>query len=214
MTHPKDTLAFQHSAQYWDDRYRLQGNSGAGSYGCLADFKAEVINQFVAEQHIQSVMEFGCGDGNQLSLSRYPRYTGLDVSAFALQRCQRRFSSDPTKDFYPVSAWDGQQAELVLSLDVIYHLIEDDVFTQYMRTLFSAAQRFVMIYASNDEQLNALLGGHVKHVRHREFARWIGNNISESWEFHAKIPNKYPFDINDQNNTSFADFYIFNRIEA
>lgn len=212
MSNQQDTLTFQHSAQYWDDRYRLQGNSGAGSYGRLADFKADVINRFVAEQQLHSVMEFGCGDGNQLSLSRYPRYTGFDVSENALQRCQNRFASDPTKDFYPVSAWDGQQAELVLSLDVIYHLIEDDVFTQYMKTLFSAAERFVMIYASNDEQLNPLLSGHVKHVRHREFAQWIGDNMSESWDFYAKIPNQYPFDINDQNNTSFSDFYIFHRI--
>lgn len=214
MSQPNTTLAFQHSAQYWDDRYRLEGNSGAGSYGCLADFKAGVLNQFVEKESITSVMEFGCGDGNQLSLARYPRYTGFDVSAHALERCQSRFASDPTKDFHPVSAWNGQTAELALSLDVIYHLIEDEVFTRYMTTLFSAAERFVIIYASNNEELNALLGGHVKHVRHRKFTDWIVKNMAAEWVLEDWVPNQYPFDIRNQENTSFADFYIFRRVEG
>ncbi|TDX17609.1 hypothetical protein EDF88_1898 [Buttiauxella sp. BIGb0552] len=207
------TLNFEHSAQYWDDRYRLQGNSGAGSYGCLADFKAETINRFVDEKNIQSVIEFGCGDGNQLSLSRYPRYTGFDVSEYALQRCINRFASDPTKDFYHVNKWDRQQADLTLSLDVLYHLIEESVFEKYMETLFAAAKKFVIIYSSNDEQLNHLLSGHVKHVRHRKFTDWIISNMADKWGFHDLIPNQYPFDIHDQINTSFADFYIFHRME-
>lgn len=208
-----ETLSFTHSAQYWDDRYRLQGNSGAGSYGCLADFKAEVINDFVFDENIQSVMEFGCGDGNQLSLSRYPRYTGFDISEHALQRCKKMYASDSTKDFYPVEQWNGQQAELALSLDVLYHLIEDDVFEQYMNTLFSAATRFVIIYASNEEKLNQLLGSHVTHVRHRKFTQWVIKNMAYTWDFHKLIPNKYPFNVHDQNNTSFANFYIFRRNE-
>ena len=205
-------LHFKHSAQYWDDRYRLQGNSGAGSYGNLANFKADVINQFVCRQSIQTVMEFGCGDGNQLSLSRYPRYTGFDVSEHAVLRCKEKFGSDPTKEFFLVDEWHGHQAELTLSLDVLYHLIENDVFEKYMTTLFQAATRFVIIYASNDEQLNQLLSGHVKHVRHRKFTDWIMHNMASTWEFHDVIPNKYPFDVKDQNNTSFADFYIFRRM--
>ncbi|RXJ10928.1 methyltransferase domain-containing protein [Lelliottia nimipressuralis] len=213
MSQPNNTLAFQHSAQYWDDRYRLEGNSGAGSYGCLADFKAEVLNRFVEKENISSVMEFGCGDGNQLSLARYPRYTGFDVSAHALERCQSRFANDPTKHFYPVNAWNGQTAELALSLDVIYHLIEDEVFAHYMTTLFSAAERFVIIYASNNEELNALLGGHVKHVRHRKFTDWIVKNMTAEWVLEDWVPNRYPFDVRKQDNTSFADFYIFRRIE-
>lgn len=37
-------------------------NSGAGSYGRLADFKAEIINQFVTENDVREVVEWGCGD--------------------------------------------------------------------------------------------------------------------------------------------------------
>lgn len=211
MSQRKDALTFVSSAQYWDDRYRLQGNSGAGSYGRLAAFKAAVLNQFVEVHAVQSVMEFGCGDGNQLALARYPRYIGYDVSEHALARCSARFGDDASKTFFPAASWQGETAELVLSLDVIYHLVEDPIFERYMTTLFAAAERYVIIYASNDEQLNGLLASHVKHVRHRKFTDWIAANIAGPWRLKGYVPNRYPFDCHDPINTSFADFYLFSK---
>ena len=46
----------------------------------LAAFKAEVPNDFVRARGIDSVIEFGCGDGAQLALAEYPAYVGIDVS--------------------------------------------------------------------------------------------------------------------------------------
>ena len=204
-------IDFEHSAQYWEERYQQEGNSGAGSYGRLADFKAEVINQFVSEHNLQTVIEFGCGDGNQLSLSSYPHYTGFDVAREAIARCQKIFEKDSRKQFLHVSEWAEQQAELVLSLDVIYHLIEENIYDDYMTKLFASSTRFVIIYASNNEEFNRLLGDHVKHVRHRKFTDWVVKNNASSWSLYRYVMNRYPFDINDQNNTSFADFYIFER---
>jgi hypothetical protein len=86
---------FEQSSQYWNDRYAGGGNSGAGSYGRLAHFKAEVINKFVAAHGIRTVIEFGSGDGAQLELAHYPRYTGIDVSERAVALCRRKFNRDP-----------------------------------------------------------------------------------------------------------------------
>jgi len=88
------------SMDYWERRYAQGGTSGSGSYARLAEFKAEVLNAFVQERHIQSVIEFGCGDGNQLSLARYPSYVGLDVSKTAIFLCGRRFAMDSDKSFF------------------------------------------------------------------------------------------------------------------
>ncbi len=66
---------FPGSNKYWTQRYAEGGNSGAGSYGKFARFKAEVINKFVSEREIKSVIEFGCGDGNQLKLANYSRFS-------------------------------------------------------------------------------------------------------------------------------------------
>ena len=44
------------TSEYWENRYKKSGNSGAGSYGRLAEFKADVINNFIAENKITSVI--------------------------------------------------------------------------------------------------------------------------------------------------------------
>lgn len=202
----KPKIEFKTSPEYWDLRYKANGNSGSGSYGRLAQFKAEVINAFVAENQVQTVIEFGCGDGNQLNLARYKRYTGVDVSTTAIRICQDQFGGDPTKTFLHSDQYRGEKAELALSLDVIYHLVEDEIFEKYMTDLFGAAERYVIIYATNsdDEVYNAA------HVRHRRFTGWVEKNAS-GFKLMRHIPNRYPYSEADPDNTSFADFFIYER---
>jgi cyclopropane fatty-acyl-phospholipid synthase-like methyltransferase len=198
---------FKGSRSYWDNRYCSGGTSGAGSYNHLAQFKAEIINEFVRSRHVGSVIEFGCGDGAQLELAEYPHYVGIDVSPKAVELCCRKFSDDISKSFHVMS--DGQyndkSFDLALSLDVIYHLIEDQVYEEYMSTLFSAAGKFVIIYSSNEEK-----AWPAPHVRHRKFSIWIETNRPD-WHLISHIRNRYPFDPQDQANTSFANFYCYER---
>jgi hypothetical protein len=195
------------SAAYWQARYRQGGNSGMGSSGRLAQFKAEVVNQIVNENAITSVVEFGCGDGRQLQQAVYPgTYTGLDVSPEALRLCSERFSDDPSKRFLAADE-DPGNAELSLSLDVIFHLVEDHTFERYMWQLFAHALRFVVIYASNRDEITR-----DAHVRHRNFSNWIMRQAPD-WQLVRHVPNRYPFDPLAPNDTSFADFYIFGRKE-
>ncbi len=193
------------SSKYWEHRYAIGRSSGDGSYGKLATFKADVINAFLAEQQVGSVIELGCGDGNQLRLLRVPKYLGLDVSPTAIKRCRRLFSCDSSKEFGPVGAYRGEQAALALSLDVIYHLVEDEVFEWYMRALFGAAKFFVVVYSSNMQN-----NEHFEpHIRHRTFTEWIWANLPH-WELMRYIPNRYPYQ-GDTKEGSLADFFIFRR---
>ncbi len=66
----KPDRKFVSSEEYWKQRYEFGGNSGAGSYGILADFKSELLNRFVINNVITDVVELGCGDENQLSLAQ------------------------------------------------------------------------------------------------------------------------------------------------
>lgn len=205
--HPKKK--FLSSQQYWEQRYRSNKNSGSGSYGRLADFKADVLNSFVKAHSIQTVIEYGCGDGNQLSLADYPNYIGFDVSQKALGLCKERFKDDQSKSFHHMDDLNGKgaKAELVLSLDVLYHLVEDDVFDAYMELLFSSSTNYVIIYSSNyDEQA-------VAHVKNRVFTKWVGAHVSQEWELVKHIKNKYPFDKHNPDHTSMADFYIYKKIK-
>lgn len=197
---------FQGSDLYWKTRYDVGGNSGDGSYNQLAEFKAEVLNSFVFENGVASVIEYGCGDGNQLSLAQYPKYIGFDVSPKAVSMCLKKFSNDETKSFKLMEEYDGETAELTLSLDVIYHLVEDSVFADYMNRLFDSSERFVIIYSSDTDENP---DGTAPHVRHRNFSKWIKDNKTE-WNLSRHIPNKYPSN-GDTKRGSFADLYIYSK---
>lgn len=200
------------SGDYWEQRYARGGSSGAGSVGRLAEFKASVLNEFVACNGVTSVVEFGCGDGDQLALCNYPEYTGVDVSRVVLDACRQRFADDGTKHFHHVSEVDAFVGpyDLALSLDVLYHLIEDDVFEEYMLRLFAAASHHVIIYSSNSADAG---GKTAPHVRHRNFTDWVEENAAD-WQLERKIENPHPWDPADPEATSTADFYLFSRRPA
>lgn len=206
LRHPR---RFPGSASYWRRRYRNGGHSGVGSYGKFAAFKAEVINAFVAECAVRSVIEFGCGDGHQLRLANYPRYLGVDVSRRAIASCRRSFGDDRTKRFRPLRHYRGERADLAISLDVIYHLVEDVVFERYLRTLFGAARHYVIIYSSNTNDNRGYEG---THIRHRRFTDRVAAQLPE-WRLIRHVANRYPFRGNPRTG-SFADFFIFERVAS
>ena len=57
-----NSKSFQNSEEYWIQRYNSGGNSGAGSYSKLAEFKAEIINDYIKDNNITTIIEYGCGD--------------------------------------------------------------------------------------------------------------------------------------------------------
>ena len=200
----RQRAAFRGSVPYWERNYARGGTSGPGSYDALAEAKAAFLNDFVRTRGIGSVIEFGCGDGNQLSLADYPAYTGLDVSRSAVQRCVRRFANDPAKSFF---LYDGAcftdraglfGADLAISLDVIYHLTEDAVFEAYMTHLFAAGQRYVIIYSTDLE-----IRGTAPHVRHRRFTPWV----------EARRPDWRLLEVTQGPNSGpdRADFFAYER---
>jgi cyclopropane fatty-acyl-phospholipid synthase-like methyltransferase len=186
---------FPGSALYWERHYSRDGDSGSGSYGRSAEYKADFLNRFVGDEHIQSVIEFGCGDGNQAMQFHFPSYIGLDVSSTAVEKCKEVCKDDPSKQFFVSNKKESKlKAELVLSLDVVYHLIEKEVYETYMNQLFDAATRFVIIYAWDVESDKNY------HVKHRKFSEWIKENVPD-----FKLFNKI-------KNSTFSDFYIYQRI--
>lgn len=195
------------SKEYWENRYKEGKSSGAGSYGILANFKSEVVNKFIFDNQVETVVEFGCGDGNQLNSFACKYYTGYDVSNTIINKCKEIFKNDKSKLFYNVDEFDDSLYDLSISLDVIYHLVEDDVFDIYMNMLFKASKNYVIIYSSNgDVKLNLS-----EHLKDRNFTNWVEKNIND-FKLINKIENKYKFDIKDPINTSISDFYIYKKI--
>jgi SAM-dependent methyltransferase len=194
------------SSAYWEARYQAGGASGAGSYGRLAAFKAELINAFVADNRITSALDLGCGDGNLLSQLRLPNYVGMDPSPAALARCATRFADRHDCRFVtPAQLDDVQPVDLAMSIDVVFHLVEDAVFERHMRDLFASATRFVLIYASNFDGTWP-----DRHVRHRRFSDYVAA-CRPDWHLLAHVPNRFPYHPARPGDTSFADFFVYGR---
>lgn len=203
---------FKGSADYWDERYRAQGNSGTGSYDHLAEFKADIINPFVAKNNINTVLEFGCGDGNQLKLAKYPNYIGLDVSPTAVQMCHQLFKDDKTKSFllYNSSAFFDNhnilKTDLTMSLDVLYHLVEKEIFEKYLRDLFNTSKKYVIIYATDYDQKEEPI---YQHENRRSFTKFVAKEFP-NFKLIEQIKNKYEH-VKKGEIGSDCDFFIYEK---
>ena len=169
------------SVTYWKNRYRNGGNSGSGSYGKLAEFKANSFNRFVKENDISSCIEYGCGDGNQLSLMKIDKYLGLDVSPDTIEAIAKKFEGDFGKEFEtydPIKfeIFDRYTADISISMDVILHLIEESRYLDYLRNLFNSSNRFVGIFNTATDEQPAKMA---IHNRFRDHRKWITKHATD-----------------------------------
>lgn len=192
---------FPGSNNFWKKNYSSGGTSGPGSYGQLAEFKAKFLNTFVRENFVLSVLEFGCGDGNQVSYFDFPNYVGIDISSEAIAMCKEK-NNKTNYSFYehnpalPLSRIGLDKVELTLSLDVIYHLVEKDIYLRHLQLLFESSERFVVIYGHNS---NEFFPEDFTHPR--EFTSDISRMYS-NWELIAHVKNAL---------TSWSDFYVYEK---
>ena len=193
------------SADYWEARYRNGGTSGEGSYGVYADYKAKVVNEFVEKYTVKSAIEFGCGDGNQLTLFKIPNYVGLDVSSTAINRLSDKYKEDSTKSFLHINAsgYPKIEAELTLSLDVIFHLVEDDVYHNYMKALFAASTKYVIIYSSNFNQVTNV------HEIERKFTEFVEKELP-GWRLVEHMDN--PIGHKHVKDSVYSEFFVYEKI--
>lgn len=190
--------------EYWDNNYKTNGTSGAGSYGLLAEFKAEVINALIKEHQIQRVIEFGCGDGNQLQYINYPEYLGLDVASSAVQLCAERFKEDQSKSFmlYRPGLFFNKgyfQADMTVCIDVLYHITDEHDFRCTLHDILQASTNLIVLYTK-------ITGENIPQVICTIKDRDIFHYLAEYPEFQLK-------DIVPQRHTdlSSADFIILQK---
>ena len=170
---------------YWNKRYRRGKNSGAGSRGQWGDHKVDYVNRLIMGQKVDTLIDWGCGDGMLASRFQVAHYVGLDVSPFALGLCARACGFRPGWGWCLYDGFDSPwylpPADLALSLDVIFHLVDDAMYYRHLELLFTSAP-LVAVHSSNRDE-----HGH-PHVRHREFTR----DIPSGWSLVEKARDKRP----------------------
>lgn len=192
-------LLFPGSEDFWKTNYLNGGTSGPGSYGELALFKANFLNTFVRENKLQTVIEFGCGDGNQVSLFNFPNYVGLDISEVAIDLCNKKskkknFSFHHYDSLNSIDSLNLGKYDLSISLDVIYHLVEKEVYMEHLHLLFKMAKSYVIIYGRNSNEFFP-----ADYTFPREFTKDIAQ-VFPDWIMTKHVVNPL---------NSWSDFYVF-----
>ena len=197
------------ATKYWEARYARGGNSGEGSYGRLGGLQGERTERFHsrarrAERHRIRI----AATAINCHCYECPAYTGLDISRSALLRCIERFRDDSTKSFFLFDAdcfrdASGRfAADVSVSLDVIFHLVDDRVFEAYMAHACEAAQRYLILYTTDYDRPST------GHERPRAVSKWMQSR--PDFVLVKRIPNPFP-GTQDEQYVSDAEFLIYER---
>lgn len=211
----KRKILFPGSTAFWEKNYKKGGTSGYGSYGKKGKTKAKFINKFLKDHpEIQKVIEFGCGDGNQISLINYPEFWGIDVSKTAVNMCNLKFAMNKDYHFRRLDSIDFNKFlrqgsfgatilhnyfDLSISLDVLGHLVEEDIWKAYIDNLRRCTTKYILIHgkSENDYRLDT------PHCISRDFVSYIEKNTF------FKLVKYTPNPVDGEG----AGFYIFKKDE-
>ena len=113
---------------------------------------------------------------------------------------KRNLKTINTKTFIHADNIDNElKAELVLSCDVIYRLIEDDTYIKNIwKIFFSMSKKYVIIYGNNKDENPCV------HVKFRIFTNYIETN------FPGVVIKKH---IANKINPQSSSFYIYKKVD-
>jgi len=186
--------------KYWDRRYRDGRTSGEGSEGETARLKGVHVTDVINRFDVQSVIDWGVGDGVVLAhidTSRLAGYGGIDVSHSIIDRVSKTHEGPNRVFMYAdkVRA-DLTRCDMALSMDVLFHFPDEVDYRHYLDQLFTSAVRYVLVY-STDYGPNQT----ARHVLRRNFTADL-DKLFPDWkliEGHG-------------NNPQVADFYLYQKV--
>lgn len=192
---------------YWNKRYASGGNSGSGSRGQLAMYKADVINDLIIKHKIHTLLDLGCGDGYQGDMYKVHRYLGYDISEAAIDLCKARYFDRVNASFevyhpnMPLPI-----ADMAISMDVLFHITDKKRLETYLNDLFGHATKVVVIYAYDyDSVMEDRFSSHYRPIK---FTPTIKSQHPE-WTLAQSIDNKFNVRNYGTVNGSYSDFYIY-----
>ena len=167
------------SIDIWKSR---PNNSGLGSRGGLLKFKVDFVNKFVKDYGVNSILDLGCGDLQFASQLIVDKYTGVDIVDHAHPK------SLAAKDFKTtVSRFDEldehDDAELCMSIDVLYHILRDEV--DYLHAtldnLFNKSTKYILVYAQDPK--NTTVSDNGNHICNSQWKSYLEEkNITSIYE--------------------------------
>lgn len=171
----KIIFRFKSSKDYWEKWHKKNLKLQDFEINSQLENKIKYLNSWIDQYNIDSIIDFGCGTSPYIENLKCKNYLGVDVSETAIKVCQNKFKNDPSKRFNLMNKRIEEKSIMTVSLDVVYYLVEDNVFNQYMLNLFNSSNRFVIIYSTNYNHYNEL----IPYIKHRQITDWVKKHKKE-----------------------------------
>jgi len=128
---------------YWEDHYSSGGISGQGSIGDCRKWKWDTIFSYV--EKIDKVIDVGCGDLSFWDGETCKSYTGIDISPTIINKNMKarpdwNFICSDASISHPV------HAPVVFCLDILFHILDDQVYLSILENLARYSDEWIFIY--------------------------------------------------------------------
>lgn len=179
-------MSFEIERAYWNQRYKDGGLSGEGSYGDQVKWKIEQLKGL----DFKTVLDIGCGDGNfyQELIKVFPDidYLGLDISEDIINK--NKCLGGKWKAIRDLNF--RQSADLVLCIDVLFHIIIEKELKYFVDKLKKIKCKYLVICTTKNSHTNFS-----KHLSNISFnASDLGEHTTIEVPFEHNTKHLYIYD--------------------
>jgi len=136
---------------------------------------------------LKSISDVGCGECTLLPyLQGIRKYYGYDISPAVLSKVSKNAQDGFSKEFILLTNNTKiVSSDLVLSLEVIFHQVNDDEYLDYMRKLVNSNGEYLLILTMNEGILKT---NHIKnrHIKYRDISKFMDST-------NYSLVEKFPF---------------------
>ena len=193
--------------EYWEERYKNDGNSGEGSRGLHKEWKWQILESTIS--HIDNIVDVGCGDLAFMERKHIKKYTGLDISETIIERNRVAY---PWWKFICTGAdvyVPDLHGEVVFCHDILFHILDDDVYYRILNNLTRYSNKYISIYTWYNNpipwyNIKSRIYGSSKYQKYR----LLDNDMS--------IFNKNGFELINMSKSpvnKYGAMYIFKKNE-
>jgi len=151
MSEP-EVLGVDEALKFWDRRHQVQGELRSGGdltydhatnevfYALRLGRLIDILDLATAPVWQRHLLDAGCGKGFfARGMGRFGHVVdGIDGSPHAIEECRSLGGPNETYEVSTLAAWaPAHQYDAVYSVDVAFHIMDDDVWAASMRNLAS-----------------------------------------------------------------------------
>jgi 2-polyprenyl-3-methyl-5-hydroxy-6-metoxy-1,4-benzoquinol methylase len=130
----------------WDEHYKRGGDSGTTDTKSMG--WAHSIYRKYFDNCRDRVIDVGCGDIRAWDCNPPLKYTGIDISPLIIEQNREKY---PGRKFIVANATVPQKitADIVICMNVLFHIIDDDDYTDILKNLKAYSKKYIIIYTWN-----------------------------------------------------------------